>query len=556
MSKQNPRNIAIYFFVVWVLLNFIQATGTELIADEAYYWVYAQHLDWGYFEQPPATAFCIWLGTSVFGGELGVRLLFVLASATGLYAIWRLTDPKDQILYFTLLLSIGMAHLGGFLAVPDIPLIFTSGVFFLLYKSYLQEDKWSTAIWLGLTVAAMSYSKYHAVVVLMSALAGAWWLIKRPSFWIIPLLATVLYLPHLFWQVANDYPPLRYHLVDRQAEPWTPLFAINYILSQLLVFGPLIGFILFPAAWKFRSSDRLTFAMRWCTFGIFGFFLLLSLKGRVEANWTASAIGPLLYLAYHYIAPRPKWRKWVFHLAWPSLLLIGLFRLYMLFDFLPRDLLPRNEFHGWKSWALTIQKAAGDRPVVFFNTYQRTSRYWFYSGHMAHSQSLVTYAGDQYDLLSDNEASLQGKAVLLMDNWNPGTDTLYFDNGQKSTYLSTPAFHSFNRVRIEVKEPEYVFPADTLIKLPVRLSNPTSQTIRFTSSDLRLKWFVFQHKKYINSGTALDQIPVQQLTPGESIEMELPLRTPNDPGNYRFRFCIEWSRYPGRNGSFTRLIVH
>lgn len=558
MSKQTTQKFALYFFVAWTILNLLQAAGTELIADEAYYWVYAQDLDWGYYEQPPATAFVIWLGTKIFGGVLGVRWLFVFLSTFGLYAIWRLTDPEDQRLYFVLLLSVGMAHVGGFLAVPDIPLIFTSGLFYLLYKSYLKEDKLVTAIWLGMTVAAMSYSKYHAVVVLMSALAGGWWLIKRPSFWLIPLIATVLYLPHLYWQVVNDYPPLNYHLIDRQAEPWTPLFALNYLLGQLAVFGPLIGFILLPAAWKYRHPDRLTHAMRWCAFGILGFFLILSLKGRVEANWTASAIGPLLYLAYHYIAPRPTWRKWVFRLAWPSFLLIGLFRLYMLVDFLPKDLLPRNEFHGWKNWAMTIKEAAGDRPVIFFNNYQKTSRYRFYSGQMAHSQSLVTYAGDQYDLLTENEAKLQGRPALLMDSWNPSTDSLYFDDGSRLNYQMVPAYYAFNRLRIQLEEREYHFPADTLVHLPVRIYNPTQQTIHvdnIPASELRLKWFVFHFKKHIISGTAAENLPFIQLLPDEEITVDLPFRTPKEAGTYRFRFCVEWLRYPGRNGNFTRLVV-
>lgn len=37
----------------WTALAVAQASGTELLHDEAYYWNYAQHLDWGYFHLPP-----------------------------------------------------------------------------------------------------------------------------------------------------------------------------------------------------------------------------------------------------------------------------------------------------------------------------------------------------------------------------------------------------------------------------------------------------------------------------------------------------------------------
>ena len=558
MENLNKHKLVFWFFTAWVLLNLIQAYGSELIADEAYYWVYAQHLDWGYFEQPPATAFLIWLGTQVLDNELGLRLFFVLLSAIGLWAIWKLTSPKDPILFFTLLLSIVIVHVGGFLAVPDIPLIFTSGIFYLLYKSYLAEDKWSTAIALGITVAALSYSKYHAVVLLMSALAGAWWLLKRPSFWLVPLIATILYLPHIFWQVANDYPPLQYHLIDRQAEPWTPMFALNYLLGQLLVFGPLIGFLLFPAAWKYQAKDQLGKSLRWCAFGILGFFLLLSLKGRVEANWTATALAPLLYLAYHYIVERPNWRKWVFRLAIPSLVLVCLFRLYMLFDFVPNSWMPRNEFHGWPAWAQTIKQAAGDRPVIFCNTYQQTSRYWYYARQQAHSLSLVTYAGDQYDLLTANEESLQGQPAMIINSWFPGEDTLHFPQSPPLKYRMTDAYYSFNRLRLSLPEREYRFSADTLVELSVTLSNPTDQTIRFDAvkeGELSLKSYVFHFRKLIHYDEALKQLPITQLKPGEKIELKLPLRTPKEVGEYRFRYSIGWDLYSGRNGNFTKVRV-
>ncbi len=32
---------------IWALLAVVQACFTELMDDEAYYWVYSNHLDWG-----------------------------------------------------------------------------------------------------------------------------------------------------------------------------------------------------------------------------------------------------------------------------------------------------------------------------------------------------------------------------------------------------------------------------------------------------------------------------------------------------------------------------
>ena len=61
------------FYATWFLLGLLQALFTELQDDEAYYWVFAHYLDWGYFDHPPMIAVLIKMGTALFGGELGVR---------------------------------------------------------------------------------------------------------------------------------------------------------------------------------------------------------------------------------------------------------------------------------------------------------------------------------------------------------------------------------------------------------------------------------------------------------------------------------------------------
>ena len=60
------------------MVSLVQAAGTELFDDEAYYWVYSRFLDWGYFDHPPMIAVLIKLGTSILPGELGLRFFIVL----------------------------------------------------------------------------------------------------------------------------------------------------------------------------------------------------------------------------------------------------------------------------------------------------------------------------------------------------------------------------------------------------------------------------------------------------------------------------------------------
>jgi len=59
------------------------------MSDEAYYWSYSQRLDWGYLDHPPMIAVLIKLGSSLFGGELGVRIVPILLSVSSVY-IWQI----------------------------------------------------------------------------------------------------------------------------------------------------------------------------------------------------------------------------------------------------------------------------------------------------------------------------------------------------------------------------------------------------------------------------------------------------------------------------------
>ncbi|MBA3817002.1 MAG: glycosyltransferase family 39 protein, partial [Parachlamydiaceae bacterium] len=65
--------------IVFVILY----AGIGLGPDEAQYWTWSQHLDWGYYSKPPGIAWQNWLGTYLFGStEIGVRSMALLIGFT------------------------------------------------------------------------------------------------------------------------------------------------------------------------------------------------------------------------------------------------------------------------------------------------------------------------------------------------------------------------------------------------------------------------------------------------------------------------------------------
>ena len=59
---------------ILIALRFVAGAVLPLSADEAYYWLWSKHLAAGYYDHPPAIAFLIRAGVTLFGDtSFGVR---------------------------------------------------------------------------------------------------------------------------------------------------------------------------------------------------------------------------------------------------------------------------------------------------------------------------------------------------------------------------------------------------------------------------------------------------------------------------------------------------
>ena len=541
------------YLIFWIVLNLIQAFFSELIHDEAYYWFYSTKLDWGYFDHPPAIAFLIKIGYALFENELGVRLTTVILSTATLWLIWKTINGEKPALFFALVFSTVIIHVGGFIAVPDIPLVFFAALYFYFFKKYLERDSWQTALLLTIAVIGMAYSKYQGALVVLFSILPNLKLLRRPSLWIIPVLTLLAYIPHFNWQLAHGFPTFRYQFLDRSNVPYKIEFFFNYILGQILIFGPLIGLLLFHAAIKYRAKNDFEKTMKWCFYGFFGFFLLQSTRGRIEPNWTVMAAVPMFYFGYHYLINNEKLKFRAFKILMPSFALIFIFRIYMMVDFLPEGLVKRDEFHGWKNWATLISEKAGDLPVIFHNTFQKPSKYMFYAGKFAHSANAVNYAGKEYDLRIDMEEKIQGQTVFQIHD--RGKDT--FDTGSTGLleYDITPDYRYYNRVKLNIPQQTYEVPIDTLLEIPVNLENPTDKDIDFSihpPGELSIQYCLFWYGVPQHCQPATDHFPIQKLKAGESIDLKVKIKTPpKDGDHWRFRLAIKTRDFYGRNSNST-----
>jgi len=400
------------FYSSWLLLALAQSASTELIADEAYYWVYSRFPAWGYFDHPPMIAFLIKSGYAIFHNELGVRLICALLSTLTILITESLIERKNPFLFYTIILSIGVLQIAGFLAVPDTPLLFFTALFFYTYRSFIKNTNWKNTLLLAIAISLLFYTKYHGILIVFFTFLSNIKMFTRWQTWLAGFFVLILYSPHLFWQWDHDWVSFRYHLFESNVSTYKFSYTTDYLLGQVLLAGPLAGFILFPAAFIYKAKTQTEKALKFTLIGIYLIFLVSSFRGKVEVNWTMPAMIPLIVLSHQFILDKISWIKPLRIIAFVSLLLIIAVRIYLVVDIGP-DNSTRGRFRN-KAWAKTIAEKTGDTPVVFYNSYQRASLFWFYSGKPSHSHNSYSDRKSNYNFWP-TESNLLGKKVFIAD---------------------------------------------------------------------------------------------------------------------------------------------
>ena len=539
------------FFSAWTLLNFFQAANTVLLNDEAYYWVYSNFLDWGYFDHPPMIALLIKAGYFLFHNEFGVRLFIGLLNTLTLLIIYHLLPRKKEMLFYAIVCSIALLQLGGFIAVPDIPLIFFVALFFFVYKKFIEAASLKNTILLGLVMSLMLYSKYHSILIIIFTLISNPALLIKARAYLAVLIAIVLFIPHLVWQYQHGFPSVQYHLFERNEASYNISYTLGYLAGQILLAGPLMGWLFIWSAFKYKPKDIFQRSLQYCLAGIYIFFLITTYKGRVEANWTVPAIIPLIILAHQYTADKKKWQRILYYSVPVSLLLITSVRIYLMSDSKPIRAINTNEFEQNKTWANQIKTFSGELPVVFINSYQKASKYWFYSGINAFSLNTPIYRRNNYNFWPI-EKSLQGKPVYAISTYDP----IFFTDSIKTTAgilrgKRIDSFFSYSGLQLKLNGKLGLDPQKKSIVADISL-NDRSKTAWIPDGILGLQ--IFQKDQLIKSFD-LFTLNTDNIQKTFSVKTSAPALLP--PGKYLARLSISSGipNYPSLNSTNLELVI-
>lgn len=367
MTKTLKISLAVLF-----IFQILISMGFELAHDEAYYWIYSNHLDWGYFDHPPFVGVVIRLFSFFPHSEFAVRIGFILLQFASLLLLLTLTT--NQVITALLFFSFPLASFTGLLALPDIPLLFMTACYCVVLKRYLEKDSLGISALLGLIIALLFYAKYHGVLLVFFTILAVPKLLLRKSFYLVAVVALVSFFPHMWWQYEHNFSTLRYHFIERPKSSFSLGRSLEYIGLQIVLAGALAGPLVWYGALKEKSGSVFDRVMKFISVGTVLFFLFSSFSKKIEANWTIFLAIPLVYLASH---SRIWEKKWARAFAYASFVLVIAGRLLLV---LPPDVVSikrLKEFHGWKDWTHQVKEMCGSQPLMA-NSYQVASKLSFY----------------------------------------------------------------------------------------------------------------------------------------------------------------------------------
>lgn len=517
-----PQKLFYILLTVWVLVDLWQAIVTPLHADETYYALYGKFLDWGYYDHPPMVALMTALSSLFFKGTLSIRFMTVLLHGAtvlllGVSMEEKLTSNRAVVTFFAIAASIPIFIIYGFITTPDAPLLFFTALFFLLYKRYVKRPNWQLAIFLGVTIAAMLYSKYMAILVVFFVILSNLRLLKDPKILFAGFLALMLFIPHILWQINHDFPSLQYHLMQRNTA-FKFQYTLEYLPLQLLVFNPLCLFFAFYFCWKNRNTrDKFLRASGFTVVGFIIFFWIMTFKGHAEPHWTMAATVPMIFILFDELSDA-KWTKLVNFALIPITAILLFLRLFA-------PLLGDEDFEileGCPYLYEDIGKWNDHSPVLFASSFQHPSVYWFNTGRETTALSSVYNRRTQFDIWQFDR-KYQGKPVCVLEQPNyqipyPEEKTKVIRDCSNRAYnlLKINSFQGANRIDVDVDE--YRLQNDSLY-LNLTLHNTYDQPFIFAHPELPVTLHVVYK---LNNRTHAISCPIPEnivIPAGESVKI-------------------------------------
>jgi 4-amino-4-deoxy-L-arabinose transferase-like glycosyltransferase len=374
------------FILGLTAVRFALLGTTELSGDEAYYWMWSQHLAPGYFSKGPGIAFAIRASTAVFGAtEFGVRFWSPLLAAASSFLLFYLVRRLfNETIAFWVVVAMNVTpifNIGSFVMTIDpLSIFFWLAAMFTFWLA-LERSPDFTWHWpiTGLLIGLGFLCKYTnalqlisvvLVLVLVPRLRGEF---KRIGFFALLGTFMLCTIPVIVWNAQHAWITLS-HLRARggldQNTGFHPSAVLTFLAHHFLAYSPILFGALawaVAASWKRARTHFKTLYLFWFGLPVFALYLLLSLKRPAAPNWDCLAFLSLGSLAVAYwnerLHTKPSLQKWaatgIFLGLVMSILALNTDILRSInFHFPRRD--PSNRLRAWNSPTDALEKLRAD----------------------------------------------------------------------------------------------------------------------------------------------------------------------------------------------------
>jgi len=307
-----------------IRLLVVFASPLELYPDEAQYWLWSQHLAFGYFSKPPLIAWIIALTTAAGrDGEPFVRLASPLLHALAGLAVAqtgrRLQDPDAGAMGGALYLLAPGVGLSAFVASTDAPLLAALALALLAYVRMLEtagRARLLAAAGLGLALGVAMLAKYAALfcvggLVIHAAVSPparkAW----SPGALAAAIAAFLLPMaPNLAWNLSNGFATVAHTASDAdwQGRRFSVVPVLTFLAAQFGVFGPVTFAVLAIGGAGLALRKALTPVDRLLLCFVLPPLAIIAAQAfiaRANANWAAVAYPPAALLVGGWLV---RWR--------------------------------------------------------------------------------------------------------------------------------------------------------------------------------------------------------------------------------------------------------
>lgn len=281
-----------------VLLAF---NRTDLFVDEAQYWLWGQHLDFGYYSKPPLIGWLLRAVTELAGSSApfwvrmpGALLHGATALTLGALAA-RIAGRSVAIWSATLYVTLPFVALGSVLISTDTVMAPFYALALLFLHRAGQGRRAGDALAAGICAGLAFMAKYAAIYLIpglaLAALVAPAWRIGWRNLVIVALAFGLVVAPNVIWNLTHGLTTVS-HTMDnvgwvRTGAALNPGSMAEFFGSQFAVFGPVTMAALLIGYARWRDPAKRGLAM--LSVPPLVAVTIEALLDRAYANWAVAA---------------------------------------------------------------------------------------------------------------------------------------------------------------------------------------------------------------------------------------------------------------------------